>query len=68
MVDPKELDIEIARLEYAESSYESYAKLAMLYVIRITTAKRMKNRGKKKSKPLQTPPRSHLMILAISCV
>lgn len=34
MVDPKELDIEIARLEYAESSYESYAKLAMLYVIR----------------------------------
>ena len=29
MVDPKELDIEIARLEYAESSYESYAKLAV---------------------------------------
>ena len=34
MVDPKELDIEIARLEYGESSYPAYAKLADLYIIR----------------------------------
>ena len=33
MVDPKELEVEIARLEYAESSYPNYAKLADLYII-----------------------------------
>lgn len=33
MVDPKELEVEIARLEYADSSYPNYAKLANLYVI-----------------------------------
>lgn len=34
MLDPKEIDIEIARLEYGESSYPAYAKLANLYTIR----------------------------------
>ena len=33
MVDPKELEVEIARLEYADSSYPNYAKLADLYII-----------------------------------
>ena len=31
MLDRKEIDIEIARLEYGESSYPAYAKLADLY-------------------------------------
>ncbi len=34
MLDAKEIDIEIARLEYGESSYPAYAKLADLYTIR----------------------------------
>ena len=34
MLDAKEIDIEIARLEYMESSYSNYAKLADLYTIR----------------------------------
>ena len=34
MLDPKEIDIEIARLEYGESSYPAYQKLANLYTIR----------------------------------
>lgn len=34
MLDPKEIDIEISRLEYGESSYPAYAKLANLYTIR----------------------------------
>ena len=34
MLDAKEIDIEIARLEYLESSYPNYAKLADLYAIR----------------------------------
>lgn len=34
MLDPKEIDIEIARLEYGESSYPAYAKLANLYTIK----------------------------------
>ena len=34
MLDPREIDIEIARLEYNESSYESYGKLDTLYIIR----------------------------------
>lgn len=34
MLDPKEIDLEIARLEYGESSYPAYAKLADLYTIR----------------------------------
>ena len=34
MLDRKEIDIEIARLEYGESSYPAYAKLATLYTIR----------------------------------
>ena len=34
MLDPKEIDIEIARLEYGESSYLAYQKLANLYTIR----------------------------------
>ncbi len=34
MLDRKEIEIEIARLEYGESSYPAYAKLANLYTIR----------------------------------
>lgn len=34
MLDRREIDIEIARLEYGESSYPAYAKLANLYTIR----------------------------------
>ena len=34
MLDPKEIEIEIARLEYGESSYPAYAKLANLYTIK----------------------------------
>lgn len=34
MLDRKEIDKEIARLEYEESSYPAYAKLANLYTIR----------------------------------
>ena len=34
MLDAREIDIEIARLEYGESSYPAYAKLADLYIIR----------------------------------
>lgn len=34
MLDAREIDIEIARLEYGESSYPAYAKLADLYTIR----------------------------------
>ena len=34
MLDRKEIDIEIARLEYGDSSYPAYAKLADLYTIR----------------------------------
>lgn len=34
LLDRKEIDIEIARLEYGESSYPAYAKLANLYTIR----------------------------------
>lgn len=33
-LDRKEIDIEIARLEYGESSYPAYSKLADLYTIR----------------------------------
>ena len=36
MLDPKEIDLEIARLEYGESSYPAYAKLATLYTIKHT--------------------------------
>lgn len=34
MLDAREIKKEIARLEYEESSYPNYAKLAHLYVIR----------------------------------
>ena len=34
MLDRKEIDLEIARLEYGESSYPAYAKLATLYTIK----------------------------------
>lgn len=53
MLDPKEIDIEIARLEYGESSYPAYAKLATLYTIKFqstlpvrgATAKQHKGTG-----------------------
>lgn len=34
MLDQKEIDLEIAKWEYLESSYENYSKLADLYTIR----------------------------------
>lgn len=34
MLDLREIEIEIARLEYGESSYPAYQKLANLYTIR----------------------------------
>lgn len=34
MLDAKEIDIEIAKWEYLDSSYDNYAKLANLYTIR----------------------------------
>lgn len=34
MLDRREINMEIARLEYEESSYPNYAKLADLYTIR----------------------------------
>lgn len=34
MLDPKEIDLEIAKWEYLESSYDNYSKLATLYTIR----------------------------------
>lgn len=34
MLDGWEIDMEIARLEYLESSYQNYSKLADLYTIR----------------------------------
>lgn len=34
MLDAREIEIEISRLEYGESSYSAYAKLADLYTIR----------------------------------
>lgn len=34
MLDAEEINVEIARLEYAPSSYDNYHKLAALYVIR----------------------------------
>ena len=33
MLDRREIEIEIARLEYNESSYEAYSRLADLYTI-----------------------------------
>lgn len=39
MIDPLEIRKEIARLEYEESSYPNYAKLATLYTIRAEMAK-----------------------------
>lgn len=42
MLDAKEIDIEIARLEYGESSYPAYAKLADLYIIRSQMEKSQK--------------------------
>ena len=34
MLDRKEIDLEIAKWEYLESSYPNYSKLAYLYIIR----------------------------------
>ena len=49
MLDPKEIDIEIARLEYGESSYPAYAKLATLYTIR----NQMNRTEQKQPEPVQ---------------
>ena len=48
MLDRKEIDIEIARLEYGESSYPAYAKLANLYTIR--------EQMERQETPSPTPP------------
>lgn len=50
MLDPKEIDIEIARLEYGESSYPAYAKLATLYTIK----NQMNRTEQKQPEPVQT--------------
>lgn len=49
MLDPKEIDIEIARLEYGESSYPAYAKLATLYTIK----NQMNRAEEKQQEPIQ---------------
>lgn len=49
MLDPKEIDIEIARLEYGESSYPAYAKLATLYTIK----NQMNRTEQKQPEPVQ---------------
>lgn len=51
MLDPREIDIEIARLEYGESSYPAYAKLATLYTI--------KNQITKSEQNQQDPAKEH---------
>lgn len=51
MLDPKEIDIEIARLEYGESSYPAYAKLATLYTI--------KNQMNQSEQPEQVPVQAY---------
>ena len=50
MLDPKEIDLEIARLEYGESSYPAYQKLANLYTIR----NQMSRTEQKQPEPVQT--------------
>ena len=52
MLDPKEIDIEIARLEYGESSYPAYQKLANLYTIR----NQMRQSEQRQQEPI--PPHS----------
>lgn len=49
MLDPKEIDIEIARLEYGESSYPAYQKLANLYTIR----NQMMKKAEQREEPIQ---------------
>lgn len=49
MLDPKEIDLEIARLEYGESSYPAYAKLATLYTI-----KNQMNKAEPEKEPIQS--------------
>lgn len=49
MLDPKEIDLEIARLEYGESSYPAYAKLATLYTIK----NQMNQSETKQQEPIQ---------------
>ena len=50
MLDPKEIDLEIARLEYGESSHPAYQKLANLYTIR----NQMNRTEQKQPEPVQT--------------
>ena len=50
MLDPKEIDIEIARLEYGESSYPAYQKLANLYTIR----NQMRQSEQRQQEPIST--------------
>lgn len=56
MLDPKEIDIEIARLEYGESSYPAYQKLANLYTIR--------NQMKKSEQPQQPSVQAYSLAAA----
>lgn len=56
MLDPREIDIEIARLEYGESSYPAYAKLATLYTI--------KNQITKSEQNQQDPEKEHSLSAA----
>lgn len=56
MLDPKEIDLEIARLEYGESSYPAYQKLANLYTIR--------NQMKQSEEPQQVQPQPYSLAAA----
>lgn len=53
MIDPLEIRKEIARLEYEESSYSNYAKLATLYTIR---AEMQKSESKEREIEVLTQP------------
>ena len=59
MLDPKEIDIEIARLEYGESSYPAYAKLATLYTI-----KNQMNRAETKQQEPREPRQAYSLAAA----
>lgn len=55
MLDPKEIDLEIARLEYGESSYPAYAKLANLYTIRNQMERNAEPRYEQSYSPAPAP-------------
>ena len=58
MLDPKEIEIEIARLEYGESSYPAYAKLANLYTIKNQIEKQAEQKSADYAVPSQVVAKS----------